>query len=38
MKMKKYPKFLVIKKITKLVTLLFIFNFVVSCEDLFFKI
>ena len=37
MKKKKYPQFLVIKKLTKLVTLLFIFNFVVSCEDLFLR-
>ena len=37
MKKKKQIKFLVIKKITKLVILLFIFNFVVSCEDIFLR-
>ena len=37
MEKKKYLKFLLNKKITKLFILLFLFNFVVSCEDLFLR-
>jgi len=37
MEKKKHQKFLLNKKITKLFILLFLFNFVVSCEDLFLR-